>query len=252
MNKKGDRPFRLISFRVKLARRIRRILGSEAGWPPVGLVCWGSLRRTRPLNRFFGFSRGKPIDRYYLEAFLAEHQDDIRGRVLEVGDPAYTERFGGARVSRSDVLHAVPGNPHATLVGRLDTGEGLEWGAYDCLIVTQTLHCIFDIRAAVANLGRLLKAGGVVLASIPGISQISRFDADRWGDYWRMTPTAAKLLFADPFGAANVSLQCYGNVLTAAAFLYGLASADIPSWAWSQNDPDYPLLVCVRAVKGGA
>lgn len=239
------------SSRATLGQRIRRILGLEAGWPPVGLVCWGSLRRTRPINRFFGFPRGTPIDRFYLESFLAEHQEDIQGRVLEVGDPAYTERYGGSRVSRSDVLHAVPGNPHATMVGRLDTGEGLEWDSYDCLIVTQTLHCIYDIRAAVGNLNRLLKVGGVALASIPGISQISRYDADRWGDYWRMTPAAVQNLFADPFGAANVTVQSYGNVLTSVAFLHGLVSADLPSRVWSQNDPDYPLLVCVRAVKGG-
>jgi hypothetical protein len=29
-----------------------------------------------------------------------------------------------------------------------------------------------------------------------------------------------------------------------------LVSSDLPSRVWSLDDPDYPLLVCVRAVKG--
>ncbi|MGA2819240.1 MAG: methyltransferase [Anaerolineales bacterium] len=231
---------------------MRRIFGLEGGWPPVGLIRWGSLGRLQPINRSFGFTRGKPIDRFYLEAFLAEHAEDIKGRVLEMGDPGYTQRYGGEMVSRSDVLHPVTGNRYATMVGRLDTGEGLEWGVYDCLVVTQTLHCIFDIRTAVTNLSKLLKVGGVVLASVPGISQISRYDADRWGDYWRLTPQATLDLFESCFAPANIEVRPYGNVLAAVAFLHGLVVADLPRGALEKQDPDYPLLICVRAVKGRA
>jgi hypothetical protein len=60
--------------------------------------CWaslGSLRRVTPLSRDFSYDRGLPIDRYYIERFLAANASDIRGHVLEIADNTYTGRFGG-------------------------------------------------------------------------------------------------------------------------------------------------------------
>ena len=102
-----------------LARRLRgmwRWLGEP---PAVGRVRLGDLGRSYPISRDFGFDRGMPIDRYYIERFLARHAVEIVGRVLEVGGDEYTRRFGGARVTRRDVLHVHPGNPRATIVGDL-------------------------------------------------------------------------------------------------------------------------------------
>src|SRR2546426_955416 len=94
-------------------------------------VRWGGMRRLTPISTKFGLDRGLPIDRYYIEAFLRRHRTDIQGRVLEVGDPGYTQMFGGDQVGRSDVLHVEEGNAHATLVGDLRTGEGIPTGAFD-------------------------------------------------------------------------------------------------------------------------
>jgi SAM-dependent methyltransferase len=222
----------------------------RAGWPPVGWVTWGTFGRTEPVNRSFGFYRGKPIDRFYIERFLQGHAPDIHGRVLEVGDRGYTLRFGGARVVQSDVLHAEPGNRDATLVGRLDTGEGIPVAAFDCAIITQTLHVIFDIHAAVRTLYSLLRPGGVALVTIPSMSEISRFDAELWGDFWRLTPAAAKRMFENVFTDGCVDVASFGNVQLAAAFLQGLVVEDLPERALEENDPQYPLLVCVRAARG--
>ena len=54
----------------------------------------GDLRRTTPIDPNWGFERGTPIDRVYVERFLAGHADDIRGRVLEIAAPDYTNRYG--------------------------------------------------------------------------------------------------------------------------------------------------------------
>lgn len=203
----------------------------------------------RPASRNFAFDRGTPIDRFLIERFLGGHSMDIRGRVLEVADRGYTTRFGGDRITQSDVLHAVAGNPEATIEGDLATGQGLIWDVYDCLVLTQTLHVIYDIHSVVKNIHRMLKSGGVALVTIPGISQISRYDADRWGDYWRMTPDSAKRLFAEAFPAEGVKVESYGNVRLAAAYLYGLAAEEISPSALTEVDRDYPLMLCVRAVK---
>jgi hypothetical protein len=67
-------------------------------------IRFGMLRTVFPTSRVFGIDRGLPINRYYIEKFLARHAADIRGRVLEVADNAYTRKFGGDRVVTSDVL----------------------------------------------------------------------------------------------------------------------------------------------------
>ncbi len=139
-------------------------------WPLVGWVRLGSLRRLQPISRAFGLDRGHPIDRYYIENFLKKHSADIRGRVLEIGDSRYTQKFGGQRVVQSNVLHVVPGNPQATLVGDLATGQGIPKDAFDCVILTQTLPHIYDVRGAVGNAYGALKTGGVLLSTFPGIA----------------------------------------------------------------------------------
>jgi hypothetical protein len=218
-------------------------------WPPVGWVRFGSLRRGQPISRLFGFDRGQPIDRYYIETFLAEHAGDIRGRVLEVADPGYTRKFGGTRVVRSDVLHAVAGNPDATLIGDLGTGAGIPKASFDCTILTQTLQFIYDMQDAVKTIHDALKPAGAALLTFPGVSQISRYDMDRWGDYWRFTDASAKRLFGDVFGPENVTVVTYGNVLAACAFLHGLAAHELTKAELDCHDADYQVIIGVRALK---
>jgi SAM-dependent methyltransferase len=244
------KPWVRIARRV-LPRSLRRGIYRHTRWPPVGAVRFGSLDRLGPVTRDWGSSRGQPVDRYYIESFLERRADDIRGRVLEIKDATYTRRFGGSRVERSDVLHPVEGNPDATIVGDLTTGEGIEENAFDCVICTQTLHLVYDVAGAIASLARILAPGGVALATVPGISQISRHDMDRWGDFWRFTSKSARRLFEERFPAGSVQVDAYGNVKAAAAFLYGLASRELGDAELKHHDPDYEVLLAVRAVKRG-
>lgn len=217
--------------------------------PPVGWVRFGSLRRTSPISSAWGHDRGRPINRQYIESFLSDHADDIRGRVLEVADNHYTVRFGGPRVTQSDVLHAAPGNPRATLVGDLAKTEDLPADAFDCIILTQVMQYIYDARAAARNLHRALKPGGVVLATLPGLEKVSAPDDTAWGDYWRFTPTSARALFAEAFGATTVTTRAYGNVFAAVASLAGLSQEDVRRSELDALDLDFPVIVAVRATK---
>src|SRR5262249_49645488 len=103
------------------------------------VVAFGDLRRVTPIARRFGYERGQPIDRHYIEAFLEKNASAIHGHVLEVGDGLYTRRFGGSRVAKSDVLHVTAGNPAATIVGDLSRAEHIPSDWFDCIICTQTL-----------------------------------------------------------------------------------------------------------------
>lgn len=229
-------------------RLIRSIQDRRLRPPAVGRVRFGSLRRLEPISRDWGFERGRPVDRYYIESFLAEHGDDIKGRALEIVDDEYIRRFGTG-VIQTDILHVAPGNPRATIVADLSVGDEIPSDAFDCVVLTQTIHLIYDVRPAISTVYRILKPGGVVLATMPGISQISRPDMDRWGDHWRFTSRSAKSLFAETFGDDAVTVKTYGNVLAATALLYGLADRELTPDELDAWDQDYELVIGVRAMK---
>lgn len=224
----------------------RRRLGGAA--VPPGDVRFGDLRRLTPMSSAFGFDRGQPVDRHYIETFLGRNASDIRGRVLEVGDATYTRRFGGTLVTRSDVLHVNDDNPQATIVADLAHGDAIPSAAFDCVILTQTLHLVYDVHAAVATLRRVLAPRGTCLITVPGISQI---DSGTWRDswYWAFTPASLRRVLTETFGS-SVDVQAFGNVLTASAFLYGLSASELTPEELSMADASYPVIVAARAIVG--
>ena len=209
---------------------------------------FGSRHALYPASREFGFDRGTPVDRHYIERFLDRHSRDIRGRVLEVGDDSYTRRFGDLQVTTRDVLHVTPGNPQATIVADLADAPHIPSDTFDCVILTQTLHLVFDVRAALATLARIIKPGGTLLATFPGLSQLS---CDTWRDtwYWGFTTLAARRLFADAFPGADIAIEAYGNVLATSAFLHGLAAHELTAEELDHRDPSYEMLITARVVK---
>jgi len=210
----------------------------------------GSLRRIVPVSPSdFGGNRGQCIDRYYIEKFLTEHAADVRGRVLDFADDTYARRFGGNRITSVDVLHATEGNPQATIVADLAQGENLPTESYDCILCTQVLLLIYDLRAAVRTLHRILKPGGVVLVTVPGIQKITRGDMQVTGDYWRFTDASMRRLFEEIFPKENVQVQAFGNVLAAVAFLHGFAVEDLRPGDLDFHDPDFQVSIALRAVK---
>lgn len=209
-------------------------------------VEWADLRRLEPFSSDWGFERGKPIDRHYIELFLEAHRADIHGRVLEVQDSSYTMQFGGARVTDSDVLDVDPTNRAATIVADLCRADTVPARSYDCIILTQTLHLIYDMAQALAQCARILRPGGVLLATLPCLSRVDpAAGPDR--DCWRLTEAAARELFAAAFPPERVEVHAYGNILVGTAFLYGLGCDDVAATELGVLDPYFPLLLGVRA-----
>lgn len=222
---------------------------------------WGLRRATRPrvtadallaaepVSRIYGLDRGTPLDRHYIVEFLGRHSGDVRGHVAEMADARYTTKFGGDLVERSDVLHFTPGNPLATVIGDLVSGDGIPAAAYDCMIVVNTFRLIYDVQRAVATVHRALRPGGVLLATFDGVAARCP-DAPDWeGDYWRFTAAGVQRLVGDVFGSDSVAVEVFGNVRTATALLYGLAAEDLAASTLSVHDPDYPVTIGVRARK---
>jgi SAM-dependent methyltransferase len=206
-----------------------------------------------PTSREFGYERGKPIDRHYIEDFLSRHgvmpgysTGDITGRVMEIGGDEYTRQFG-CEVAVSDVLHVSADNPDASLVGDLATGQGVPSDAYDCVICTQTLNVVYDVGGAVRSLHGSLAPGGVLLLTVAGICQAARPDRDAWGDYWRFTSLAVRRLLEEHFDPRDVRVEAYGNLAAAIFFLQGRIATDLLTDELVPRDPDYEILIAARA-----
>lgn len=241
-------------FRATLPFR-RLLRGAEADpdeVPSPGLIRFGDLRRLEPLSREWGLERGGPLDRYYIENFLSRHRLDIKGRVLEIAEDVYSQWFGKGRVDRIDILQYHEGeHPRATFTGDITDAPQLPSGAFDCVIMTQTLQLVYDGSAAVRTIHRILKPGGVALITVPGISQVNRQDDQTWGESWCWNFTALSLtrLLSEHFSQEHVEVGTHGNVLIAAGFLYGMGRDDVSRDELDHRDPDYELLITGRARK---
>jgi SAM-dependent methyltransferase len=229
---------------------VRRALERMRQRRPAGVLDLGDLRRVTPISDIYGLDRGNPIDRYYGEHFLDAYASDVRGRVLEVNDDRYAQRYGAGRVTKLDIVHPDEGNPQATIVADLADAPQIADDSFDCIICTQTLMYLYDIAAGTRTLNRVLAPGGVVLVTVPGVSRITQPEDEIWGDWWRFTTRSIRRLFEEAFGGPEqVTVATYGNVLTAAAQLYGLAAEELTSQELDHRDPNFEVLLAVRAQK---
>lgn len=233
----------------------RRVLGFLAAVragsqkPPPGLLNWGGLRRIEPISRKWGYDRGTSIYRGYIECFLRLNATDIRGHVLEFGDRRYTTEFGKEQVAKSDVLTSRPGNGLATIIADLAQCDQIPPRSFDCIVCTQVLPYVYDLQGAIQNLYRILKPGGILLATLPGITKISPEDQSAWGEFWRFTGESAKRLFAEQFPESCIQVDVHGNVLVAVAALHGLAWEELTETERNFRDPEFEVLITIRAAK---
>jgi SAM-dependent methyltransferase len=217
----------------------------------VGKVDFGDLRRVTPISRGYGVDRGTPIDRYYIHRFLESRSVHVRGRVLEIGDNVYTRRYGGDRVTASDILHVSADNPKATIVGDLSDAPHIPAGSFDTIILTQTLLLIYDLRAAVATLHRILRPGGVLLVTVPGIVCVEM--RSQWAATWcwSFTEYSLRRLLMETFDEGQIETAVHGNVFSAIAFLEGLCAEELEPADLDHLDRDYPVTITACVTKVG-
>lgn len=218
--------------------------GGTAAIPPGG-VAWGDLRRLEPVSDKWGFDRGLPVDRYFIEAFLEAHRDEVAGRCLEVMNSNYTVRFGGERVTRADAVDINPRNPKATIVGDLLEPATLEPGAYDCIILTQTLQVIFDSAKVLRHCYRALRPGGALLVTVPACCRYSPHPED----FWRFTDRSLERLLQENAPGAQVDVQMHGNLVASIAFLTGIATQELAPGELAVRDERFPIVVTAHVRK---
>ena len=230
----------------KVLQWIQHARGRSSDQIPLGALRFGDFRRLLPVDANFGWGRGSPIDRYYIDAFLSRNADQVRGCVLEFGDDRYSRRFGGNRVVQANVMSLEATNANATIVGDLQNVDALPEAKYDCIILTQVLQLIFDPRAAIETLYRALRPGGVLLATMPGLAPMMIQNIPL---HWAVTAPTLSSLLETHFGKNSVSVESHGNVFVAAAFLYGIAVEELYASELNANDARYPVIVAARAIR---
>lgn len=202
-----------------------------------------ATRSLRPISVKFGFDRGKPIDRYYIEKFLEENKKFIKGRSLEIVDNKYSVKYGGSNVVKSDVLDMFP-TKIANIHGNLKNLKRIvKDDTYDCLIITHTFGMIDDYDAAIKECYRILKPGGSLLVTVSSFSPTHDIEHN----FWRFTTASAKLVFGKYF--KDMKVKSYGNVFSGQCFWVGLAMEDLTQRELDYNDPSYPCIVTVWAKK---
>lgn len=204
---------------------------------------------SEPLSYEWGYERGEIISRSYVEGFMGAHASAIRGHCLEFQADDYASRFGGDRITRLDILHLDYSNPRATIIADLTEPNSIPADTFDCIICTNVLHLIREVDAAVCDLHRILKPGGVLLVAAPHLSMDGR---PVWQEFWRYTAEGLHALLDRSFASENIEVEAYGNSLVAAGELRGLAAHEFTPEELNHHDARFALTVCARAAKGNS
>jgi SAM-dependent methyltransferase len=208
---------------------------------------WGNLRRTRPFSETWGFERGTPVDRMYMERFLERHAGDVRGEALEVMNADYLHRYGGSRITRAHVVDIDPDNPLATIVADLSEPGSLPADSFDVVVLTQTLQLVPDVRAALENVWTSMRPGGVLLVSVPTITPVDR--TSRGFDRWRFTVDGLRTVISQACPGAEIDAEAFGNASAGVAFLMGITMEEMKTRQVETFDPDVAILACARVRK---
>ena len=238
----------LKSFFIQSVHAVRKAFGLYS------VVTVTDLNRVDPISTYFGIDRGRPIDRYYVEKFLYQNRKYIKGRILEIAEDTYSTRY--ARLNETakeepivETLHYDKTAEKVTIIGDLTKPETLPENSYDCFICTQVYNFIFDVSKALEGSYQLLKKGGVLLAAVAGISQISRQDMIKWGDYWRFTNKSIEALLNNT-KFSQVEIVPMGNVMVSCAFLQGIALEELPhKELLDETDENFQIIIGIKAVK---
>jgi SAM-dependent methyltransferase len=209
-------------------------------------VRWGGLRRFEPVDANWGYGRGTPVDRWYIERFIAQHEQDVRGRVLEVARPLYSKEHTDG-ITRIDILDVDPANTEATILADLGDADSLPRAAFDCVILTQTLQYLRDIDTALGNVWQSLVPGGVLLLSVPTTQKASPYPYAP--ELWRFTPFGLLAVLERACPASEREVIACGNLLAALSGLLGVAAEELRSEELERYDSDFVIITCARIRK---
>lgn len=199
-----------------------------------------------PIHDDWGYRRGTPIGRVYIDKFLKKYRENVVGDIMEVGECTYSRRFATNGKSYTAIhVEDVEGCRKANL----ETGEGLKSEEFDTMIITQTLAYIYDIQSVVRNIYNCLRKNGHCLVTVTDIGHMGNTEREKWGAFWGFHKDGCYRVFSEVFGKDNVNVEVYGNLKAVVAQLYGLAAEDVESEIIDEFDAKYPMIIGIVAHK---
>lgn len=248
-----------MSKNTQLRQQYQQVKASNhwSTWPLLRHLRTLRFRRLHPLGG--GRSAGLSIIRYYWADFLEQHQADIRGHALEIGETTTIRQYGGDRLTQADALDLAAHTPEVKVVADLSRADDVPGDTYDCFVVQFTTAVIYDLDAFVYHAIRLLKPGGVLLINFWCVDFYLHRGLDMgtapqghpplYMYHWSTPIGVHNLLHNLGLRATDYQLQVYGNLVARMAFLLNLPARELTAQERSQVDPGQPLLICARIVK---
>ncbi len=219
-------------------------------WPPVGRVRFGALRRSTPLGDDLQEEPTDSISQHYIGQFLRDCAADLRGRVLLIGPESDLRRHLESEQTGPPQPTGARDQSGVEHVPSLREARAFSAASFTTIVCAQMLQYSARPGFSVTELHRILEPGGVLLATVPGIS---RSGYDPAGTVrWRFTDASARTLLEPLFPPGAVEVRTFGNVLVAAAHLHGLPANTLRPEELDHQDPDYQVLIAIRAEKIGA
>jgi SAM-dependent methyltransferase len=198
----------------------------------------------KPFSRNFGFDRGTPVDRYYLHRFLETHRRFIQGDVLEIQSTGYTRRYG-QHVEQADSIDIDPAFCPSFVCDLADSGDVIAGDRYDCFLLPNTLQHLRELEDCLRHALRVVKPGGVILASAAGLIPL----IPDGPEYWRLTAAGWSERLRRVWTDCDVRVESHGNCLAAVAAMLGLSLEELTPSELDISDPRYPVLITVFCQK---
>ncbi|TRU96281.1 MAG: methyltransferase domain-containing protein [Microcystis wesenbergii Mw_QC_S_20081001_S30D] len=203
---------------------------------------WGDLKKSVPICHVFGLTRGKPVDRYYLNKFIQEIKPQIVGKILEIGGTSKDKDFYGINLGSSYQIMNIEPGLGIDIVGDAHDGSIIKPESFDSIITFNVLEHCYAPWQVVENIYTWLKPGGKCFVMVPSAQRLHAIPRD----YWRPLPDAFAWMFRK---FSQQKLYVYGNPISVIASYHGIATEELTTEELDAFHPDFPVATCIVAQK---
>lgn len=208
-----------------------------------------------PLTRNFGFYRGTPIDRYFINKWIYDFLDEIDSgnklKGIEIGGFDYLKYNSKKYLANELVPKRELKKSKDSLCINLNEPINKDFKLkekYDFVICTQVLHVLENDINGLRIIYKLLKKGGLIIGSTAGtINPISIYDYKRWGCYRGYSDQGLKSILEKT--GFECQIETFGNFALAYEILNGAVVEDIDQSLFKENDEIFQILHLFKAYK---
>ncbi len=220
---------------------VQALVDDELLVVPFGEFDFGDLAGGLPACPYYGFTRGTPIDRFYLTRFITEYVEMMHGKTLEIGGNVSNVNAYGLRQIREYETLDIKDGVGVTKVGDVEDSGSWEPESFDTILMFNVLeHCVNPSRV-LSNCRYWLRNHGRVFVLTPAAQRVhcDPIDCVRFNQDWYQSHL--KPLFS------HVDIRTFGNLATTVAALAGVSAEELSSGTLNKRDQRYPTVVAIVA-----